>query len=204
MLLALLLVGQFALPRVAEDVVRDRLGNDEVEQVEVDALPAVELLWRHADRVSARVRSYDAQANDVADDIAQTAGVQQLDVRIERVRAAAGLELRDVLVEKRDGVLHGSAVLDPGQLAAALPAGVEGELVPRADGAVVVDARIAGAPVRLRVEVVDGRVVARPEGLLGLLTSYTLFADPRIDVERVSAEPGADGRVLLRAQARVR
>lgn len=200
----MLLVGQFVLPRVAEDVVRDRLGHDEVEYVEVDALPAVELLWRHADRVSARVRSYDAQVNDVADDIAQTAGVQQLDVRIERVRAAAGLELRDVLVEKRDGLLRGSAVLDPGQLEAALPAGVEGALVPQADGALVVDARIAGAAVRLRVQARDGRVVARPEGLLGALTSYTLFADPRIDVERVSAEAGADGRVVLRAQARVR
>jgi hypothetical protein len=198
------LVGQFALPRVAEDVVKDRLGGDEVQQVEVDALPAIELLWRHADRVSARVRSYDVQAHDIADEIAQTAGVQQLDVRIERVRVAAGLELHDVLVEKRDGVLRGSALLDPGQIAAALPAGIEGELVPQADGTVVVDARVAGAPVRLRVEARDGRVVARPEGLLGLLTSYTLFADPRIEVERVSAEPGPDGRVTVRAKARVR
>jgi hypothetical protein len=184
--------------------VKDRLGSEEVMQVDVDALPAVELLWRHADRVSARVRSYDAQANDVADDLAQTAGVQQLDVRIERVRAAAGLELRDVLVEKRDGRLRGSAVLDPGQLGAALPAGVEGTLVPQADGAIVVDARIAGAPVRLRVDARGGRVVARPDGVLGILTSFTLFADPRIDVERVSAEPGADGRVTVRAQARVK
>lgn len=183
---------------------RRRLGGaGEVTAVEVDALPAIELLWRHADRVDARVRSYAADGTAIADDLAQTRRVDQLDVRIARVRATPEVELHDVEVRKRDGLLSGSAIVDPAQIAAALPAGVEGRLVPSGDGDVRVEARVGGAPLTLRVLARDGRVVARPEGLLGLIASYTLFADPRIDVERIAAFALPDGRVELRARARV-
>jgi hypothetical protein len=184
--------------------VRRRLGGaGEVTTVEVDALPAIELLWRHADRVVARVRSYDADGVAIADELAQTRHLSELDVRIERVRATAAVELRDVELRKRDGRLSGSALVDPDQVAAALPAGVEGRLEPGGDGTPRVAARIGGAPLTLRVEASDGRVVARPEGLLGLFTAYTLFADPRIAVERVAAFARPDGQVELRASARV-
>jgi hypothetical protein len=204
-LVLLLAVAQLALPRVAEHEVTEQLGGDgEVTEAKVEAFPAIELLWRHADRVSAQVGTYDARIGDIADDVAQTRRVDELDVRIDRVRAGDDLVLHDVRVGKRDGLLEGSGVLDAGQLAGALPAGVEGVIVPQADGAIVVDARIAGASVRLRVVVRDGRVVARPDGLLGILTSYTLFADPRIEVESVTAGPLPDGRFELHATARVR
>lgn len=184
---------------------RRRLGGaGEVTAVEVDALPAIELLWQHADRVNARVRDYDAVGVSIADELARTRAVDALDVRIERVRATAEVTLRDVELRKRDGLLSGSAIVDPGQVAAALPAGVEGRLAPSGDGEVRVAARIGGAALTLRVEARDGRVVARPEGLLGLITSYTLFADPRIDVERVAAFARPDGLVELRAWAGVR
>jgi hypothetical protein len=203
-LLLLLAVAQLALPRLAEDEVTKQLGGEsEVTEAHVEALPAIELLWRHADRVSAHVRTYDARLGDIADDLAETARVDELDVRIDRVRMDDGVELHDVRVRKRDGVLDGSAVLDPGRLAGALPAGIDGRIVPQADGTVAVDARIAGASVRLQVLARDGRVVARPEGLLGILTSYTLFSDPRIDVESVTAQPLPDGRFELHATARV-
>lgn len=200
----LLLAAQFALPRLAEDEVRERLGGDEVTHVEVEALPAIELLWRRADRVSARVGSFDARGSDLADELVQTRAVDRLDVRIARARVAAALELHDLHVEKRDGLLRGTALLDPRELSAALPPGVDGTVVPRADGRVVVDARIAGAPLRLRVRVEDGRVVARPEGLLGAVTSYTLFGDPRVEVESIAVEPAADGRLRVSATARIR
>lgn len=181
-----------------------RLGGDgEVTEAKVEALPAIELLWRHADKVSAHVENYDARAGDIADDLVQTTAVDELDVRIDRVRATDELELQDVHVSKRDGVLHGSAVLDPGQLAATLPAGVDARLVPDAGGEVLVDARIAGASVRLHVSARDGRVVARPEGLLGIFTAYTLFGDPRIDVQRIGARQLPDGRYALTATATV-
>ncbi|MDO8209816.1 hypothetical protein [Conexibacter sp. CPCC 206217] len=201
----LLVLAQLLLPRLAEREVTRQLGGDgEVTAAKVQALPAVELLWRHADRVSAHVRSYDARVGDIADDLYETRRVDELDVRIDRVRAADDVELNDVRVQKRDGVLEGSAVLDPQQLTGALPAGIEGRLVPQDDGAIVVDARIAGASVRLQVVVRDGRVVARPDGLLGLVTAYPIFSDPRIEVDAISATPLPDGRFQLQARARVR
>lgn len=204
-MLLLLVVAQLALPRLAEREVTKRLGGGgEVTHVEVDALPAIELLWQHADRVVARVRSYDAAGTAIADDLVQTRKVDELDVAIERVQATPEVVLHDLRVRKRDGGLSGSAIVDPDQIAAALPAGVEGRLIPSADGAVRVAARIGGAAVTLQVGVAGGRVVARPEGLLGLIGSYTLFGDPRIDVERVAAFALPDGRVELRAGARVR
>lgn len=204
LLAALLALAQLALPRLAARVVVDRLGGrGEVIAAKVSALPAIELLWGRADAVSARVRSYDARSGDVADDLAETAHVDRLDVTIERVRAADGVELRDVRVRKRDGVLSGSALLDPRRLAGALPAGVSAAIVPRADGAVVVEAVVKGIPARLRVVARDGRLVARPDGLLGIFAAYTLFADPRIAIESVAARPRPDGRFELSARARV-
>lgn len=206
-MLALLVVAQLVLPRLAENEVRRRLGGgDEVLEAKVEAWPAIELLWRHADRVTARVRSYDASSGDIADDLAETTQVGELDVRMERVRAAEGVELQDVRVAKRHGVLTGSAVLDPDQLASALPPGVEARLVPQADGTIVAAARIAGVPLPVRLQVIarDGEVVARPTGLLGIIAGYTLFSDPRIEVESVGATPLSDGRFQLHATARLR
>lgn len=167
------------------------------------ALPAIELLWRRADSVEARVRSYDAAGVDVADELAQTGGVGELDVRIARVRATAGVTLDDVRVSKRDGVLRGRGVLAGEELSRALPPRVELALVPRRDGAVVLAGRIGGAPVRLRVVAHDGRVIARPEGLLGVFAGYPVFSDARIDVQRVAAVPLPGGRFALSARARL-
>lgn len=203
--LALLAVAQLVLPPIARDEVRDRLGGaGEVTAVEVRALPAIQLLWHHADRVSARVRSYDASRLDLAGELAQTAGVGALDVRIARVDAGRGVVLRDLRVTKRDGLVHGSAILDGGQLAAALPEGAAARLLPRADGSVVLAGAIGDAPLQAGVEARDGRVVVRPDGLLGLVTSLTLFADPRVSVERIAARPLPGGRFQLSATARVR
>ncbi|ADB53676.1 hypothetical protein Cwoe_5270 [Conexibacter woesei DSM 14684] len=167
------------------------------------AFPAVELLWRRADRVEARVRSYDADGIDLADELAQTRGIGELDVRIGRVRATAGVTLDDVRLRKRDGVLSGRAVLDGDELSRALPPRVELALVPRRDGAIMLAGRIGGAEVQLRVVARDGRVIARPEGLLGVFAGYPVFSDPRIDVEQVAAVPLPGGRFALSARARL-
>ena len=106
-------------------------------------------------------------------------------------------------VGKRDGVLSAEGVVDPGELAAALPASVDLRPVATDDGSVVLQGRAGlfglGASMRLRVVTVDGRVVVRPElGLLAALANYTLFADARIDVESLTATPLPDGRFRSR------
>lgn len=154
-------LAQVALPRIAESVVRDRLGGSgEVVSVDVRAVPAVQLLWRDADRVTARVRRYDAAGVDVGALLAQTAGVDALDVRIERVDAGPGVVLRDLRLRKEGGLLHATARLGGGSAAAALPTGTGRLLELFVRGALSSDPRV-------EVE----RVAARPLGDGGFLLS---------------------------------
>lgn len=121
---ALLAIAQATLPRIAESVVRDRLGGSgEVVSVDVRAFPAVQLLWRHADRVTARVRRYDASGVDIGALLAQTAGTDALDVRIEQVDSGRGVVLRDLRLRKAGGLLHATALVGGGRATAALPTG---------------------------------------------------------------------------------
>jgi hypothetical protein len=206
----LLVLAQLVLPRIAAGVVRGRLGgSDQVLTASVRALPAVQLLWGHADRVAAHVRSYDAGDVDIADELVQTTAVDELDIRIDRLRATRGLVLDDLRVAKRDGLLEGQAVLDPARLSAVLPAGIDARPVATDDGSVVLQGggSLLGLGTSLRLNVVvtgGGHVVVRPgSGLLAALASYTLFADERVAVESLTATPLPDGRFLYRATARV-
>jgi hypothetical protein len=161
---ALLAIAQLVLPRIAESVVRDRLGGSgEVVAVDVRAFPAVQLLWRDADRVTARVRRYDAAGVDVGALLAQTAGIDALDVRIGRVDTGPGVVLRDLRLRKEGGQLHATALLGSGRAAAALPTGTGRLLELLARGVLSSDARV-------EVE----RVAARPLGDGGFLLSALL------------------------------
>lgn len=210
LLVVLLAAVQFVLPRIAAGVVRGRLGGSEqVVSASVHALPAIKLLWGRADRVEAHVRNYDAEGAEIADELVETEAVDALDIRIDRLLVARGLVLEDARVVKHDDLLEGQVVLDPAQLVAVLPAGVDVRPVATDDGSVVLQGRAGlfglGTSMRLRVVTVGGRVVVRPEsGLLAALANYTLFADERVAIESVTATPLPDGRFLYRAAARVR
>lgn len=202
--LALLALAQWTLPPLAEDAVRDRLGGAaEVTAVDVRALPAVELLWRRADRMTVRMRSYDATGVDVAGELARTRGVARLDIEIDRLRAPRGVVLRRLRLRKRDASIGGSALADGRQLAAALPPGVELRLEPQEGGRIVLAGRIGGLRVRVRVIARGGRVVVRPDGLLGAFAGLTVFADERIAVDDVAAVALGGDRYVLSARGRL-
>lgn len=202
--MTVLAIAQLALPRLAEEHVRDRLGGAaEVTAVELRAFPAIELLWRHADRLTARVRSYDAESVDLADELAQARGVAAVDLEFARVRAPRGLLLEGVRFRKRADLLGAAATVDGRRLAAALPQGVDLRLVPQEDGAIVLAGSVGGLGVRVRVVARDGRLVARPDGLIGAFTGLTLFSDPRIAVEDVIATSLGGDRYLLVASGRM-
>lgn len=205
----LLALSQLLLPRIAAGVVRGRLGGDErVVSVSVRALPALQLLWGRADRIEAHLRTYDATDLDLDEQLEETTAVGELDLRFERLHAPRGLVLRDVHVGKRAGVLEGQAVIEPEDLSAVLPEGVDVHPVATDDGSVVLEGRAGlfglSTSMRLRVVTVEGRVVVRPESsLLAALANYTLFADDRVKILSLTATPLPDGRFLFRATARV-
>lgn len=137
---------------------RDRLGGSaEVLSVDVHAFPAVQLLWRDADRVTARVRRYDASGVDIGALLAQTAGIDAVDVRIEQVDSGRGVVLRDLRLRKAGGLLHATALLG-GRAARALPTGTERVLELFARAALSSDQRLDVERVAAR-PLGDGRVL---------------------------------------------
>jgi hypothetical protein len=200
LLLVLLLAAQLVLPRLAERRVRDELGTSaDIAAVHVRAVPAVELLWGHADRVTARVRSYRASPRRIVDLLVKSRDADALDVRLDRLQTS-GVVVRDVALEKRGGVLTGRAGIGAAELARLLPPGVE-----IAPGAGTVVLHVHGVPAGLQVQAQDGHVVVAPDvPLIGSLFSVTLFEDPRLDVQSVSLTRRADGGVSATARGRLR
>src|SRR5436309_6238176 len=120
-LLLLLVVAQLALPGIAEQRLRDRLARSgKVLDVEVDAFPAIELLWHHADHVVVRMATYRSNARALSGTVGQVADVGSLDASARKLGAGL-LTLRDAALRKRGNVLTGSASVTEADLQAAFP-----------------------------------------------------------------------------------
>ena len=66
--LALLVVAQLTLPTIAEHRLRSRLEKfGTVQSVDVQAFPAITLLWKQADRVKVRMATYRGGQESLAD-----------------------------------------------------------------------------------------------------------------------------------------
>jgi hypothetical protein len=120
-----------------------------------------------------------------------------------------GVTLRDVAVRRSGSEASVEATVDPAQLAALAPGEVDltyDAEASAADGDAIVLSGTADAlgfdvPVSVRVEAVDGAVVARPEGLP--IGEQVLFDDPRVRVTSLRAEPLGDATMRVRAEARI-
>src|SRR5947207_15552926 len=107
--LLVLVVAQLVLPGIAEQRLRDRLGHSgKVLEVDVDAFPAIELLWHNADRVVVRMATYTSSASALSGTVGQVADVGSLDASASTLHAGL-LTLRSATLRKRGNVLTGSA-----------------------------------------------------------------------------------------------
>ncbi|UGS34595.1 hypothetical protein [Capillimicrobium parvum] len=130
-----------------------------------------------------------------------------LDLRVPQI-TQEGITLRDVVVTRRGTTASGEATVDLQQLGALAPADISNlryDAGASGTDGVVVKADADGPlglslPVTIRVTARDGNVVAIPEGLP--IDDQTLFSDPRIHVNRLTARP-ADGGLRIRAEATV-
>ncbi len=201
-MVAVLVLAQLALPPLAERSLRGRLQNDaEVERVDVRAFPAVKLLWRHADRVEVELGEFRAGSGRIADLVAETGGVDEVDTRVRTLRTGK-LTLRGVRLRKDGDLVQGEARVSDADVRAALPASfqvrpvrVEGtDLV--LEGSVRALGRSVGLKARLAVR--DGGIVIAPEGvpLLGGLLTLTVFRDPRVRVDSVGTRAAPGGFVV--------
>lgn len=205
--LVLLVIAQLVLPGVAEQRLRDRLRRSgRVIKVEVDAFPAIELLWHQADRVVVRMASYRSSARALSGTVAQVADVGSLDASAQEFHAGL-LTLRDATLRKRGSVLTGNASVTEADLRAAFPILQSVRPVASSGGQLTLQgtATLLGvsATVDATVRPDNGALVVTPDVPFGGLATITLFSSSAVQVQSVAADP-APGGFAVSARARLR
>jgi LmeA-like phospholipid-binding len=195
--LALLVVAQLVLPGIAARRLRDRLSRSgKVLQVEVDAFPAIELLWHQADRVVVRVAQYRSTPGQLGSLLDEAADVGSLDASATEFDTGL-LTLRDATLRKRGDQLTGTARVTETDLRAAVPFLDGVQPVASGDGQLTLrgTATLLGvtASVDATVAAENGRLIVQPNVPFGGLATVTVFSDPRLEVSGLSASSAADG-----------
>jgi len=190
-LLALLVLAQIFLPRIAVSRIRSRVGRyGTVESVSVTAWPALKLLWGSVDSVRVKAGSLALSPAQAGKLLWEARGTGSMDVSAESVKVGP-LQVSDASLRKRGGTLTAQAVASEADVKAALPAGFGVRLLRSEGGEVEVQATGGLFGVNASVNAVagasDGKLVAHPLGFLIEGLQLTLFSDPHVYVEGVGA-----------------
>lgn len=196
-ILLLLVLPQLVLPGIAEQRLRDQLApHGTVEHVEVHAFPALELLWHQADRVVVRMSGYTSSSNCLGSMLNQAADAGTLDASAGTVRAGL-LTLRNARLKGSGGQLTGSAEVNEADLRAAVPFLDGVQPVASAGGGLTLrgTATLFGvtAAVDASVSTAGGQIQVAPNLPFGGLATVTVFSDPQLQIDSLSASPTAAG-----------
>jgi len=201
--LLVLIVAQLVLPGVAARRLRDELSHSgTVLSVKVSAFPAIELLWGDADTVVVRLGRYRTGSSQIGSRLAGVGGVGTLDVSAQEVEWGV-ITLHDAVLRKRGGELVGSATIMESDLRSAVPflddvspvASSGGQLVLRGTASLFGLSASLDAVVAAR----DGALVVAPDIPFGGIATITLFDDPHVQVQSVSAATVPGGFKLVSA-----
>jgi hypothetical protein len=204
----LLVLAQLFLPGIAADRISSRLARyGHVRSVEVDAWPAVELLWGSADSVRVRASDLTFALSDTGHVLGQASGANDIDLRAERVHVGP-LALSEVSFHKRGAQLLAQALATEAAVAAALPPGIHIRLLRSEGGSVEVSVGGSlfgvGGEIDALAQASEGKLVARPVAPLLRLFSLTLYQNPHVYIESIVARPAsapAPGyRLVMRAR----
>ena len=202
-----LVIAQLVLPGIAADHVRDQLSRSgTVLKVKISAFPAIKLLWGDADSVVIRLGQYRAGASGIGGSLNGAASVGTLDASAQELDSGA-LTLHDAVLHGRGGRLTGSATIMESDLRSAVPfldnvtpvASSGDELVLRGTASLLGLKASIDAVVAAR----DGALVVAPDVPFGGIATITLFDDPHVQVQSVSAVTVPGGFKLM-AVANVR
>jgi hypothetical protein len=207
LVVGLLVVAQLVLPGIAEQRLKDRLSHSgTVLKVQVQAFPAVKLLWHRADKVVIRMADYRSSTGHLGGLLEQAGDVGSLDASAQVLHSGL-LTLRNATLTKRGNELLGKATVTEADLRAAVPfidsvqpvASDNGQLTLRGTATLLgvtatVDATVGPA---------GGHLVVTPDVPFGGLATVTVFSNPHVEVQSVTAS-NAPGGFSVTARARVR
>ena len=199
--LVVLIVAQLVLPGIAANRLRDELSRSgTVLSVKVSAFPAIELLWRHADSVVVRLGRYRAGASDIGGRLDGAAGVGRIDASAHEFDSGA-LVLHDAALRKRGSSITASATIMEADLRSAVPFLQSVQPVASSGGQLILRGRASLLGLSATVDAVvaarDGTLVVAPNVPFGGIATITLFNDPHIRVQSVSAVSVPRGFKLL-------
>jgi hypothetical protein len=190
--IVVVLVGaQVFLPGIVASKIRSRVGRyGKVESVSVKAWPAVKLLWGHADSVTVRTGSLRSSQEQAAALLWEARGLG--DMKLTARSAQVGqLAFGDMSLSKRGSALRVQARMTDADVREALPAGFDAHLVKSEGGEVELSVSGGlfgiGATVNAVASASEGKLTVRPRGFLIEALQLTLFDEPHVYVESVSA-----------------
>lgn len=205
-----LALAQLLLPGIAASRISGRVGRyGHVRSVHVSAWPAVELLWGDADSITVRASSLSLAPARAAKLLWEARGASKMDVSADSASVGA-LRVSGVRVHKRGDQLSAQAFAAEGAVRAALPSGLEVELLHSGGGSVEARARGGLFGIAASIDAVagprEGKLVVQPRALFLAGVSITLFADPHVYIEGVGAEAAVERGVAqgYRLSARAR
>jgi LmeA-like phospholipid-binding len=202
-----LVIAQLLLPGIAAQQLRSRLEQSgTVLKVEVDAFPAIQLLWHHADKVVVRMRDYSSSSRRLSSTLSSIGDADSLDASADELKVGL-LTLRDAALHKQGNQLTGRAMVTQSDLQSSFPVldslrlvdSSGGELTLQGTATVLGVTATADATVRAQ----NGTLVVSPDVPFGGLATITLFSSPHLEVQGVSATP-APGGFILTAQAQLK
>lgn len=197
-------LAQAILPRLAADGVRDRVKPyGHLEDVSVEAFPAIELLWGKADSASATAKRLSLSGADAVKLVWEGRGVHDTTLKVAALELKvpglpSGVVLHDVVVRKRGDRLESQSTITQADLDRASPSGVRIRLLASEPGTVKVIASGSLFGVRATVEAVampsEGKLIAQPLNIpFGGFVRMTLVADPHLYLEGISVTPERQG-----------
>ncbi len=193
----LLVVAQLVLPGIAAQRIRDQLSKSgKVLEVTVSAFPAIELLWHQADKVVVRMANYRSGSGKLGSLLDQSADVGTLDASAAELTTGL-LTVRNATLHKRGNVLIGSAGVNESDLRSAVPFLQSVTPVASSNGQLTLKgtATLLGvtATVPATVAAQNGALLVQPDVPFGGLATITIFKDPHVEVQSLSATPTASG-----------
>jgi hypothetical protein len=195
-IVAVLVLAQLLLPGITASRVRARVGKyGTVRSVTVQAWPAIELLWGHADSVKVQAGSLRMSPAQTAKLLGEARGVKRMSLTAESVREGP-LKLHDASFQKHGDALLARASSTGADVSEALGEGIEVRLLSSHDGQVEVSASGGLFGVRASIDAVaraeEGKLVVHPLGFLLGGLKLTLIDNPRIRVEGIGASAQTD------------
>lgn len=207
LVLLVLIVAQLLLPGIAAQELHDDLAQSgTVLEVNVSAFPAIKLIWHKADSVLVRMGRYRSGAGNLGDTLGRAVDAGSLDASVQELEVGP-LTLRNATLRKRGSELTGSASVTEADLRSAVFVLDNVEPVASGNGQLTLRGTASflglNATVDATVAAKDGALVVAPNVPLGGIAAITLFDNPHVDVQSVSAVNVPGGfRVSARATVR--